>query len=413
MIRARQAELTIVQLFNETIGGRVLPLSAIQFLHGSWFNELRLYLIRSNNDQSHLKRWRKLLETLVWIFKPNHDESSKEKLYKLIPQLVPELENAILAIAPDYSGQGQVLETIERAQIELLKGAQPECENVPFLPEPDAIPGVTTVVSQSLIKRAQALKPGQWFVFKSEDGCQVRIKLALKMEDLNQLMFVNRNGQKTLQKGTEEFAFCLSTKIAKALSDQPLFGRAFNHLLQSLALQFEQKRKAFLVAKIEAEERARKLALERAEQEALRRREAQSKQIAADKARQEAETLARAQEDARLLAQAEQALEDEARQQQDRLSEEKRARLLVDSLNIGAWMTIPLESGDSVKAKLAVKISSTSKFIFVDGVGVKVAEYQRLDLIDLVREGQVALVEQGVHFEDRLAKVVRGLRKDT
>ena len=65
-----------------------------------------------------------------------------------------------------------------------------------------------------------------------------------------------------------------------------------------------------------------------------------------------------------------------------------------------------------MRAKLSVIISSTGKYIFADQVGRKLAEYTRLQLVALTIEGHIKVLRNGDNFEDQLAKVIRGLRRD-
>ena len=57
-------------------------------------------------------------------------------------------------------------------------------------------------------------------------------------------------------------------------------------------------------------------------------------------------------------------------------------------------------------------ISSTGKYIFADQFGRKLAEYTREQLIALMVQDQLKILRNGDNFEDQLAKVIRGLRRD-
>lgn len=425
MIRARQAELTTITLFNTCLSTQQLPSVAIDFFKTHWIKEFRLYLIKTPDHSAQVQRWSRLLKTMVWIFKSDHDETTQQKRFNLIPQLVPELTKAFNEIAPHFSGGEPAMAAIERAQIVILQGGNPECERIEPLPQPEGIDGVTTVVSQQLLERVDNLQVGQWFKIKSESGAsnqmtEARHKLALISPDIKQLLLVNRNGQKTLQVSKAEFAVLLSTQSASVIEDTLIFEEALGTVLSELQQRFDDSKASLAADKLAREEKARSIALEKAKQEAQRRLQEAAQKAAAQKARDEAEKLARQQEEARLLAEQEQKLaEQEAQlaeqknQQEAKAIETRKAKLLVDSLGIGTWLSLPNTDGEAVKVKLAVKMNSTGKFIFVDGVGVKVVEYLRAELIELVLEQKLEVVEQGGQFEDRLAKVVQGLRRES
>ncbi len=87
------------------------------------------------------------------------------------------------------------------------------------------------------------------------------------------------------------------------------------------------------------------------------------------------------------------------------------AQQAVSELQVGAWLEIQLES-EKQRAKLSVIIASTNKYIFADQVGRKLAEYTRDQLQELVAQEQIKILRNGDNFEDQLAKVIRGLRRD-
>lgn len=433
MIRARQAELTSITLFNTCLANQQLPSMAIEFFTTHWLKEFRLYLIKTPDHSAQVKRWTRLLQTMVWIFKSDHDESTQQKRFNLIPQLVPELSKAIDEIAPHFSGSEPAMMAIEQAQIVILQGGVPECEKVAMLPQPEGIDGVTTVVSQHLLDRVNNLQVGQWFRIQSDQNVssgsasEGRHKLAMISPEIDQLLLVNRSGQKTLQVSKSEFAVLLSTQAASLIEDRLIFEEALGSVLSDLQQRFEESQATKAADKLAQQEKARAIALEKAKQEAQRRLHEAAQKAAAQKARDEAEKLARQQEEARLLAEEERKLAEqeqkiallEAQRVEQKNQEEakeiaaRKAKLLVNSIGIGTWLSLPNVDGELVKVKLAVKMNSTNKFIFVDGVGVKVVEYLRDELIELIVAERVTILEQGGQFEDRLAKVVQGLRRES
>ncbi len=57
-------------------------------------------------------------------------------------------------------------------------------------------------------------------------------------------------------------------------------------------------------------------------------------------------------------------------------------------------------------------IGATGKYIFADQVGRKVAEYSREQLVQQLISGELKVLRNGDNFEEQLAKVIRGLRRD-
>jgi hypothetical protein len=69
-------------------------------------------------------------------------------------------------------------------------------------------------------------------------------------------------------------------------------------------------------------------------------------------------------------------------------------------------------NNEPVRCKLAVIIAATGKYIFVDNLGRKTAEFQREQLVQALLDNHLTLVNNGDSFDDQLVKVIRSLRKD-
>ena len=84
----------------------------------------------------------------------------------------------------------------------------------------------------------------------------------------------------------------------------------------------------------------------------------------------------------------------------------------VQGLNIGAWLKLPGADGDLTECKLAVRLTTPDKMIFVSRTGVKIGDYTSEQLLSLIVAGDAEIQEEGVEFEDTLAQVVTKLRVD-
>lgn len=418
-LRARRAQILVTDLFNEKIAGKILPKGVADLLGTAFLEQMRLFLIQEGPQAELWKRWQKLLETLVWSLQPKTQAADKQKLYSLIPSISSELEKAMHAIERQAGALAPLLTAIEAAHIDVMKGQLSNAIAVEPLDAGFGIAGVRTMVSRSLLEQAEAYTEGQWFMYKNEQEQVVRCKLALKLPDMDQLLFVNRMGQKVMQKGVEDFAYCLSAKLARPLNAQPLYQRMAHKVMQDLAAQFAERGRLVRETERKLQREARAEAEKAQREQAEREAEAQKRAAAAAKARAEADALAVAREkaehdaaqQAQLMAQA----EARVRAEQDALYRDDRvrmAKLSLDSLSIGAWVRLPGASGELVHGKLAVKMRSSGRFIFVDRIGIKVAEYKRDELVEMLVERRADIVEQSDQFEDRLAKIVGSMRRD-
>lgn len=229
-----------------------------------------------------------------------------------------------------------------------------------------------------------------------EDGREYH-RLAARLPEGDSLLFTNWLGQRSERKTVDELAFGLASG-----SWQPL--QPADWVAETLA-------------GVVREARARLAAQQAAREDARRRADEAQRRLAEIEARRQAEAAAR--EQARLKAEAEarrlEALAaEQARQARERLQAERQLAAVqqVEQLSIGSWVDLPGSTQPRVRAKLAVKIPSSGKLIFVDRIGVKVAELQQAELIAMLANGQASVHKTESRFEDTLVKVVDQLRRE-
>ncbi len=82
----------------------------------------------------------------------------------------------------------------------------------------------------------------------------------------------------------------------------------------------------------------------------------------------------------------------------------------VDGLAMGNWVEMVQEDGKRFRCRLAAIIHGTGKYIFVNRSGMKVGEYNRQSLALAIKQGQVALLDDGLLFDRALGSVIGNLR---
>ena len=81
------------------------------------------------------------------------------------------------------------------------------------------------------------------------------------------------------------------------------------------------------------------------------------------------------------------------------------------SISTGAWVEFK-ESDDKVtRAKLAAIIRATGKYIFVNRVGMKVAEKTLVRLAIELRDGTMSVLDNALLFDRALENVIGHLRE--
>jgi DNA segregation ATPase FtsK/SpoIIIE-like protein len=458
-LRSRRAQQVAARLLNQTMAGQRFAREVAEYLQREWFQELQWALLQFGVDSEQWRRRARLTERLVASLQPAGDDDAQQ-LYALIPDVGAELAAVLDERAHDRNILEQQLALIEAQHLLLLRGQEPPAADFQLIANNDPWLSTTTI-SASLLQRVAVLEPGSWFALRDGDG-ELRIKLALKLDDSTQLLFVNRLGVKTLQKSFEEFAYLLSVGAAQQLPAPDCARAVLRTVLDQLAqssaddqhARAEARRLADAEARLRIEAKAKAMAEAKALAEAQAQAEIEARLAEAEAAQRAREELAaeeerrqrelRQQEFAQLEAERlrQEAAEAEARQpavvappeavaaqeaapmpveepvapvrvpspgDEQRLRAARREAGLVP---LGTWIELLDAGGAPQRLKIAVKLPSSGKLILVDRDGVRQAEFDRDAFASLLFEERARILNQGPKFEDTLAKVVDSMRRD-
>ncbi|MBL4679150.1 MAG: DUF1631 family protein [Pseudomonadales bacterium] len=401
-VRTQQSKSLSAIMINHATQKQFLTASLLEFLYGAWFESMQLIIINKGLNSEEWQRAEKITETLIKTYQTidlDSEDAAKEKqyLYKIIEHLPGEIRELLVALAHNTDAAESALQSLESDHVSIISGE--ELEYIDFEPlEYDQNSKFDSRVSKLLLRKVDALNTGQWFRFTESDDA-IRIKLVLKLDDVKQLLFTNRNGMKVLQKSYDEFAYYLSSHTIKGINQGDVFSSTFTHYFRGIIEEYEKHKRLIADRRIEVEEQD--IARKAARTKAL----AEAKQLAIEKKKAKAAKLA-SDNEARLNA-----AKLEASKAENATLVEK-FQTSVRNLNTGARLTLPCADSKQSECKLAVKISSTDKMIFVNTKGMRAGEYNSTQLVQLLVVGEATIIDDGVEFEDTLAQVVSKLRHD-
>ena len=399
-LRSQRSRAIAAEMINESMAGQQLTANIVEFLQGPWFESMQLLALNKGLDGDDWIRATKLTETLIWTYQPVDAESEekasaeKQRLYRIVENMGSEIRELLLAFEHNTDDLEAAISDIEQDHF-LMVSEQP-LDYEPFEPieSPDAGMGQRTSVSRILLKKVNNLEPGQWFLFSEADK-NIRIKLVLKLPDVKQMLFTNRNGMKALDKTYDELAYLISSSVIKPLNHEAVFSSTFRTFYQGLIEELARKQK--IAEEADREQAERDAAQKKAAQEAAALSRQKEEEEQARIAQERDERLERAKEEAAKAENQEEFTETVA---------------VVSRLGVGAWVKLPAPDGTLEDCKLAVKIAAADKMIFVSRTGVKIGEYSTEQLTTLLVAGEAEISDTGVEFEDTLAQVVSKLRAD-
>jgi hypothetical protein len=425
------AQTRVIKLINSNLALRPLPIEWHSTIANRLKSELQYWAFNTPSTELTALplwvHWQRILPSLGQLFSHGDIQVDDQLLYHQIPALLTELERSLAQATSNTPAYQQLVDQLSRSLMAAVQKQPQDIGLFPALPMPEGQTNANTKVPLTLLQATEAVRVGDWILMRGDDQEHIRCKLALKNPDLDQLLFVDHTGRKVMNKTNKDFALCLSTGIAQplrlmAVNDiieaqlHSLIERANLGVNQQLRQQ-KQKAEALVRAfRAEQQTQAESAERERHAAQASMQAELDARQAAAHKAMTEARLLAHEQQRRTAEKAADQQRlmhEQEAVLAAETLAQKQTATNTLNELQVGAWLEInSTDIATRARAKLSVIISATGKYIFADQVGRKVAEYSREQLLDQFINGNIKVLRNGDNFEEQLAKVIRGLRRD-
>lgn len=354
-IKANEARRVSAEFINALTKGHELPLSVIDFLHGPWYDSLQLIALKHGSQSDEWEEVNAIsLELIDSVSNANIEDKSPEamrqKVFEAASDLPIKLRKWVLSLQHDSEATADAVGLVELAHLKLMKKQEPERREA----SPLAVESTTGELldSSEIPSHITSMALGDWFELQTDSGRQ-RVQLALRLDNEQQLLFVNQAGVKTVATTYSEFeheyhagaveklandnSFSLSLAWAAGISDQASYDKAAQALQDAVNAQEEAElalRQREEEAQREAEELAR--AQQKAKQAAKEEEERLAEEERSAKEREEWERAAA--EAAKRKAEEEeaqrQAAEEEAKQKAAQLAAEEEARREAQQLAI-------------------------------------------------------------------------------
>lgn len=408
-LRKQYSRGLAARTINRQVAGRSLPKFMLDALENVWQPAFQ-WLLLDQGEKSDL--WNKLVRNfslLIWSLQANAAEH-KQKFQRVADQLKTDLTALLAQVVTDAGTRDQLIDEIQVCHALLLHGQ--DIEYFPYQPLQGGavLDAVDAEVSADLLDEISKIDKSSWFVLSEGER---RIRLALRSEEYQQLLFVDQIGIKALSCSFEDFAYQYSSGLIALSPDEVPFSEWAQARLQALSDRYQERLAA---AKVKAKEQA-----------VLRQSQQQARDVAKAAAEEDARRLAQEEAERKHVLQAlldeERALEQEQRQIEDSRRQavagelghsdeqrRQRARLTISSLVVGAWLSFHNDAGEQVRRKLAVVLPSSGKYIFVDRNGADKLELNKDGLIDALASGAAALLHRDERFDDALSRVVGGIQ---
>lgn len=388
VLAGQKGKYFAAELLNQKMAGKGLPLFIIFMFQGSWYEFLQKVFITYGLKSPEWTSISKLTEALIWSLQPQTDTEKHQALMASLPGQVREY---CAKLSFDTEPYESCMADVE-AEFDLIRAgnASDPCDFELMEVDTSAAEG-NRQIDREVLKQIERFKEGQWFLYddKQESNERVaRIKLILNWRDTERMLFTNHNRRKVLHMSYAELAGYLSSETVSLLSPRaPAHEITRTHLLTVIKGIQQQKK-----IEVEVEE------------------ETERKQVSQQYLTKRKEALKRALEAHREEARAKQERAMVLRQKATKKHE--AATAAVKSLNIDAWVKLPIMEGTLTPCRLVAIIPASDKYIFANRSGIKVAEFTGGQLSHMIVTENSEILDTGAEFQSVLASVVTGLRED-
>ncbi|WP_105104455.1 DUF1631 domain-containing protein [Microbulbifer pacificus] len=278
--KTQAARARVAAVMDALVAERDLPPVVTEWLEKVWANMLFLSCIKEGTDSESWSRDVRTARDLVWsVHAPMPD--SRKQLLGLLPALQERLKAGVEAVSLNsfdarrmFAGLKEVYrerfalaqriaeERSRRARDEVREQLRDEVreevraasqvsavadaeENIVELPQMEELEQVVAAVERqvqhvdveepsendSYWQQTFRLAQGSWFELKRGDEEQFRCRLAAVIKDIDQFIFVNRNGAKVAEFTRRELAQALRAAQLMPLDDGMLFERALQSVI--------------------------------------------------------------------------------------------------------------------------------------------------------------------------------------
>lgn len=257
--RAEESRKRVSEVLDGVIGARTLPAAVSSLLRETWSNVLFLIRLKQGEETAEWRQAVQTAEDLVWSVTAPMAGDDRQRLLKLVPDLLQRLRQGLESVAHNPYDTIQLMKQLEPLHMAQLKAdSPPKAAATPVKPEapdvsPDNVmapvmtaapkPTETSVHSASCtqspadevwLRQVDKLTQGSWFEMEEPQGQAYRCRLAAILKPVSKYIFVNRSGMKVAEKSREGLAQALQQGTLRQLDDGMLFDRALESVIGDL-----------------------------------------------------------------------------------------------------------------------------------------------------------------------------------
>ncbi len=423
--RKQAAEERVVLLLNRCIANKSLPTLLIEFITTEW-RQLLLWTSTKDGEQGvNWKRQSRLTESMVEFVQACQTEEGRLQYQNFLPSLIKGIHASLSEMIENKSRVSQLIDPVELVLNALAVGAMPDYSTHAGLALPEARTGTFEVLVESnpSLERITALQPGQWVRFRTQDRQYEACALVVKGDTSEPWSFVNQSGQGVVNKTPMQLAALLTSGVLEIVGEGNAIDDVLNHVVAKAAAMLPPVQGPAVTTRLATPQQptVADASSKRTIEESSPAVTASPKTVAVPEANDVVVPAPAPVTDQAALSALEAVLDTAEKEQQPaepaedtELPDEvmQAAFSAVDGLQVGARLIWYKSQDEDVTLKLAVKIRSTEKLVFVNHIGIKTLDTDRKTLAGLIASGRIVIIDIGAKFDSALERIVKQIQQD-
>jgi hypothetical protein len=258
--KLEQARRRAAREILDRIGNQKLPPLVHGVLARAWANHLVLTLLRQGEESAEFRSGLHFIDDFIASVRPVTDAESRQLLQQMLPGIERSLRLGLANVAFQEQDTERLLDQLKayyrqqlgETTVEAPGQVAVEEEDSAMLAIPDSIQPIIDQNAEAATPdddietmeppsdspqwhQVQALIPGTWLEFSTEDESMNRAKLSWISPMSGRYLFVNRRGLKVADYSPQELTALLIEGTARVLASNALFDRAMSAIVGRLS----------------------------------------------------------------------------------------------------------------------------------------------------------------------------------
>ncbi|WP_331345471.1 DUF1631 domain-containing protein [Cellvibrio sp. UBA7661] len=372
--KSERARAQVDAELNRICAGKDLPLAVTKLLREAWANVMFITSLKQGVDSDEWRNASATAQQLVWSVVAPMDKDNRQRLLKLVPELLQKLRTGLESISFSPFETTNLFKQLETVHLARLRGDQKPVAEVATSSAAALEAKATEMATKNADMKAAMLEAQR----KAQQAASAAIQSSVTQSSIVQPLIAQQP-----ENQTEQRAQAVTSDTAAEVSE-PIF----TVVAESAAVVNETE------AAVVEMPAANEVSVANEEFAASEDTSVATQSIGVSESTVD-ENISANTHDAAIS---------------ESIQVDPQHLALVSNITQGTWFEMQGDAGEKYRCRLAAIIRSVGKYIFVNRSGMKVAEESRESLALALQTKRLTILDDGMLFDRALEAVIGTLR---